>query len=309
MITALLVNPSTPRRSSRRKGRKKKTARRSRKMAKRRMPPRTKSGKFRKRRKAKSARRPRKVRRVRRAAKAKVRRRKSAKLTRRGPVSRSRRAAAKKGWSRRRRGMKSWAKTRRGKRRKFLRNPFKIGGRRGQFELIPSMKTLQGAAIKGAGAVASEIVKATAYSTLLAKFRPMGPTSVAEDTLARLASGAVTGIVAGYLGGAKMASEMVEGTYTVALYKLVSDVFARATQGKAKLFGFVANPFTAVPTMPILPALTGAGSEAGMSGMGRLAGVVPEGRVLPLGGVIPEGSVVPIGEDNAALPERFRSRF
>jgi hypothetical protein len=141
----------------------------------------------------------------------------------------------------------------------------------------------------------------------------MGPTSVAEDTLARLASGAVTGIIAGYLGGAKMAADMVEGTYTVALYKLVSDVFARATAGRAKLFGFVANPFTAVPTMPILPAFGGAGAlpvESGaVSGMGRLGGVVPEGRVLPLGGVVPEGAVVPIGQDEAELPARFRSRF
>jgi hypothetical protein len=277
------------------------------------MPPRTKSGRFRKRRG--KARKTRKRRSPTRKVKVKRARKYARKQRRVRGKSRTRSAAARKGWSRRRRSVKNYAKTRRRRGRKYYaRNPFPIGGRRGKFELIPNMKVIQGAAVKGAGAVASELVKATVYSTLLARFRPMGPTSVAEDTLARLASGAVTGVVAGYLGGARMASDMVEGAYTVALYKLVADVFARATAGKPKLFGFIANPFTAVPVMPIVPGFAPAAvaAPAEAEGQGYLGGVIPEGKVLPLGGmggVVPEGSIVPIGQDEAELPERFRARF
>ena len=276
------------------------------KRKKRSLPPRTKSGRFRKRRRSGGKKRRRNP------SKKVMRRRASAKLTRRAGSrkSRSRSAAAKKGWRRRKGGKKNWAKTRRRKgRRTFARNPFGIKG-------IPTMKQAQAMAIaaarKGAGAVGTEVVKATVYSTLLAKFRPMGPTSVAEDTLARLGSAVLTSVIAGYIGGPKLSNEVLEGSFTVALYKLVSDVFARATKGNPKLFGFIANPFTAVPMMPIIPAFGAAAAPAAPvpaeSAAGYLGGVIPEGNVLPLGGVVPEGDVVPIGED-AELPERFRSRF
>jgi len=300
MISAMLMNPSTRKASRVGKGRKRKAAKRSSKMSKRRTPPRNKRGQFRKR-KGTKRRNP--------TVKAAKRRKQSKVLTRKGPRSRTASAAAKKGWRRRKASKKNWSKTRKRKgSKRFARNPFAIGGRRGKFNLVPDTKAIKAAATKGAGAVFSEILKSTVYSSVLAKFRPLGPTSVAEDTLARLASGAVAGALAGYLGGAKMASDVVEGTYTVALYKLVADVFARATNGKAKLFGFVANPFTAVPTMPIIPALSMSGAAA-PAGVGMLGGVVPEGNVLPLGGVVPEGNVIPIGQDYDELPDRFRARF
>lgn len=198
-----------------------------------------------------------------------------------------------------------------GGRRKYLRNPFAIGGRKGKFNLIPEMKSIKAAATKGAGALLSDLVKSTAYSTLLAKFRPSGPTSVAENTVASLVSGALTGALAGYIGGAKMAADFVEGAYTVTLYKVVADAFARATGGKAKLFGFVSNPFTSVPTMPILPGVK-FGTGQAVAETNGVSGIIPEGNVLPLGGIIPEGNVIPLGAyelDPAEMPDRYRSRF
>lgn len=182
------------------------------------------------------------------------------------------------------------------------RNPFSLGGRKGKFELIPSVKNLTEAAYKGGGAVASEIVRATAYSLI---GRASG--SVAEDVVGRLAAGAVTGMLAGYVLGAKASAAVIEGTYTVTLFQLISDAVALATKGAPKILGVVANPFTSVPTKPLLPGFSLGGGSAPASGVSGLFGVVPEQNILPLGGVVPEGDITPLGADE--MPVRLRSRF
>lgn len=213
--------------------------------------------------------------------------------------------ASKRGWSVRKSGKKGYKSARRGKRGRFLRNPFRLGGRKGSFELIPSMNTLKGAAVRGIGAVASDVVRATGYSLI---GRVSG--SLAEDALGRLVAGALTGAAAGYLFGPAIASAVVEGSYTVALYKLVADAAAKATGGKPKLFGFIANPFTEMPAKPFLPAFGAAGAlpAASPEEMAGLSAYTPEGEVVPLGAVIPEGDVLPLGEDEIE-PARFAARF
>ena len=236
MPMAMLMNPTRRKPSRRGKGKKRKA--RSSKMAKRRMPPRTKSGRFRKRKSGgRKVKRRKTYKRKKVTRKTKIKRRKkyARKARKTSGKSRTRAAAARKGWSRRKRGTRNYAKRRKGSgRRYFARNPFGIKG-------IPTLKQAQKMAIcaarKGAGAVGTELMKATIYSTVLARFRPMGPTSVAEDTLARLGSAVATSVVAGYVGGKKLADEVLEGSFTVALYKLVADVFARATKGSPKLLG------------------------------------------------------------------------
>ena len=225
-------------------------------------------------------------------------------------------AAARKGWrsrrSRRRRNLVLKARTRvvhirrprRGLRRR--RNPF--GGlrrRMGGFKLVPSMSQVRDAFNKGAGAVGSEMVKGTIYS-LIGRV----PGSVAEDTVARIVSAPLTGWLAGMVLGPKAANAVVEGTLTVAVYKLVADVVASVTGGAPKLLGFIANPFTAVPALPLVPGFQAALTTPTVAeqGVGRLFGVVPEGTPLPLGGVIPEGETIPVGAGEY-LAERFQSRF
>lgn len=266
MFEAILLNPGTRRRAGRK--RKGKGARRGKKTMK-------KSRKRRGRRKV--------ARRTRRTGSRKARRR-----TRRNPQVKSYR----------RKGGRVKSHWRRKLRR--LRNPISIGGRKGKFDLIPSVKTIQEAAYKGGGAVASEVVRATAYSLL---GRASG--SVAEDVVGRLAAGAVTGMLAGYVLGSKVANAVVEGTYTVTLYQLIADAMALATRGAPKL-GPIANPFTSVPTKPLLPGISLGGSAA-PAGVSGLRGVVPERNVLPLGGVVPEGDITPLGADE--VPARLRSRF
>lgn len=273
MFQAILLNPS--RRPGRRKRRGKgagvETMRRKRV---RRSRSRSRSGRF-----AKRVRRVRKsVRRVRR--------------------HRARRHNPANPWVKRYRRRRTVKRHFRGMRRR--RNPFSLGGRKGRFELIPSVKTLTEAAYKGGGAVAAEVVRATAYSLI---GRASG--SVAEDVVGRLVSGAVTGMLAGYVLGARAAAAVVEGTYTVTLFQLISDAVALATKGAPKILGVVANPFTSVPTKPLLPGFSiGGGVASGVSG---LFGVVPEQNILPLGGVVPEGDITPLGQDE--VPARLRSRF
>ena len=181
-------------------------------------------------------------------------------------------------------------------------NPVSLRGRRGKFELIPSMKSLTEAAYLCGGAVASEVVRATAYSLI---GRVSG--SMAEDVLGRLVSGTVTGMLAGYVLGAKFASAVVTGTYTVTMFQLISDVVALATRGAPKVAGIIANPFTSVPTKPLLPGFSLGGGSAPAEGVSGLFGTVPERNILPLGGVVPEGDIAPLGDD--LIPARLRSRF
>lgn len=189
-------------------------------------------------------------------------------------------------------------------RRRRRRNPIVRRGRRGKFELIPSKAKIMASVQKGAGAVANEMVRASVY-TLIG--RTSG--SVAEDVVGRLLSAGVTGIAAGYLFGQRVADAVVEGSYTVTLYKLVADAVAYATNGAPKIAGVLSNPFTEVPTKPLIPGM-GAGAGApvvgGVSGLGE---IVPERDVLPLGTVVPETNIVPIGEMDDEVPVRFRSRF
>ena len=214
--------------------------------------------------------------------------------------------ASRKGWKARKGGKKGYAKAHGKKRGHFLRNPFKLGGRKGSFELIPSLNTLKGAAVRGIGAVASDVVRATGYSLL---GRVSG--SLAEDALGRLVAGALTGAAAGYIFGPAIGSAVVEGSYTVALYKLVADAAAKASGGKPKLFGFIANPFTEVSAKPFLPGFGATGALPAPSPEEEMAGLsayTPEGEVVPLGAVIPEGEVVPLGLDEEE-PARFRARL
>jgi hypothetical protein len=266
-----------------------------------------------------ATRRPRrkKKRTSKRGAKGKrkmAKRRKRGVRRRRNP-SAKRAAAARKGWRKRlahkKRVLKSTRKRSHAKHlirnprrrtRRRRRNPIRIGGRRGKFELIPSRAKIMASVQKGAGAVANEMVRGTAYSVI---GRVSG--SVAEDVLGRLASASLTGMAAGYLFGQRVADAVVEGSYTVTLYKLVADAMAYATKGQAKLFGVLANPFTEVPAKPLIPGM-GAAALPAPAGTSGFAGVVPERDVLPLGGVVPETNIVPIGEMDG-VPERFRSRF
>ena len=193
-------------------------------------------------------------------------------------------------------------------RRKFFarsrrHNPFAIMGRKGSFGLVPDLNTIKDAAVKGIGAVVADVVRATGYSLI-------GRTpnqSIAEDFVARLVSGWVTGTAAGYVLGQKLANDVYEGNMVVAVYELAADAAAAATQGTPKLFGFVANPYAGRAVKAFLPsfafgsaapALTTAASMAG------LGGVVPEGAIVPIGGVIPEGDILPLGGN-----QRFASRF
>ncbi len=274
MFEAILLNPST-RRSRRTKKRKGKAS--------------AKRGKSTMRKTKKRKRRAKRRNPVRKARRKRRRRRN----TWAGQPIRHRKAA-KLGVSRKKRRKRR--KNPYGRKRRRRRNPVRIGGRRGKFDLIPTKKTLMDAAYKGGGAVLSEVTRASIYSLI---GRASG--SVAEDVLGRLASGAITGALVGYLFGAKYASAVVEGTYTVTLYKLVADAVAMATKGSPRIMGVISNPFTAVPTKPLVPGF-------GLSGLG---GVVSEPDVLPLGGVIvPETDVVPIGAmEEDGVPPQFRSRF
>jgi hypothetical protein len=200
---------------------------------------------------------------------------------------RAHRTAAKLGW---RRGHRF-------SRRRIRHNPFAITGKGGgKFELIPSVATLKIAGVQGAGAVASELVRATAYSLIR---RDIQGASIAEDAVGRLVSGALTGFLASYVLGADIANQVVRGTYTVAMYQLVADVVGKVTGGQPKLLGFVANPFRD-PGKDIIPGFSFGAPAAGMSD------ILPEGEVVPLGEVGPEGDVLPFGE---AEPARMASRF
>lgn len=281
MFEAILLNPSPRARGRRRRARK--GARKGNAMRRKRVR-RSRSGRFVKR-----------VRRVRYS-----RRRHARKVRRVRHVRRARRANPRNPWIKRYRRKRYVARHYRHMPRRH--NPVSLGGRRGKFDLIPSMKSLQEAAYLGGGAVASEMVRATAYSLI---GRVSG--SVAEDVLGRLASGAVTGMLAGYLLGQKFASAVVTGTYTVTMFQLISDAVALATGGAPKIAGVIANPFTSVPTKPLLPGFSLGGGVAPAEGVAGLFGTVPERNILPLGGVVPEGDIAPLGDDQ--IPARLRSRF
>jgi len=208
--------------------------------------------------------------------------------------------AARKGWFKRIHHRKGYAK-RSGAR--FKRNPFSFGGRRGKFALIPSMNTMKAAAVRGAGAVGSEVVRASAY-TLIG--RDLASTSMVEDVVGKLVSGAVTGILVGYVAGQATANAVVEGAYTVAMYDLVADAVAMVSGGKDKVLGFIANPFAGRAVKNVLPGFSFGGAlpastAAAIEGLGA---VVPEGQIVPLGAVMPEGQVLPLGE-----APRFSRRF
>lgn len=219
--------------------------------------------------------------------------RKAGKARRKSGRKASRRAAALKGWRKRaRKGFGRKLKSTRVKRHaRFLKNPI---GRKGAFKLLPSMAELQGAAVRGAGAVAADVLLATGYS--LANIRPS--TSLAEDAVGRIGAGIALGAGVGYLLGGKVAEQVREGTFTVALYKLVAGVVSSLPgeadpKGGKKLLGFLRNPFTE-EAKRLIP------------GLGDLGVVVPERDIIPVGDVVPEGQVLPLGED---VPSRFGSRF
>jgi len=288
MPLALLLNPSTGsgpwgKTSSRRK------ARREKNMARRkRMPRRGRGGRF-----VKGGRRVRRARNV-RLVRSKLfsRPRRKRHSRKHNPVvHRSKRIS---GFKRVRR--KVYTRTRR-------HNPFAIMGRKGSFGLIPDMQTIKDGAVKGLGAVAADVVRASAYSLI-------GRTpnqSIAEDFVARLLSGWVTGTAAGYILGQEMANDIYEGNLVVSVYELAADAAAAATQGQAKLFGFVANPYAGRASKPFLPSFafgSAAPAVASSGGVAGLGAVVPEGSIVPIGGVIPEGDVLPLGTNR-----RFASRF
>jgi len=181
------------------------------------------------------------------------------------------------------------------------RNPFQVMGRKGSFGMIPDLNTIKDAAVKGIGAVASDVIRATGYSLI---GRNIGM-SIAEDAVARLVSGWLTGTAAGFVLGAKMANDVYEGCLTVALYELVADAAAVATSGKPKLFGFVSNPYAGRAAKPFLPGISLGAAPAMAAGTAGLFDVVPEGQIVPVGSVVPEGEVLPLG--NGA--SRFVSRF
>jgi len=182
-------------------------------------------------------------------------------------------------------------------------NPFAIMGRKGSFGLVPDLNTIKDAAVKGLGAVVSDVVRSTGYSLI-------GRTpnqSIAEDFVARLVSGWLTGTAAGYVLGSKMANDVYEGNMVVAVYELAADAAAAATNGQPKLFGFVANPYAGRAVKSFLPSFAFGSSASALpasNSMHGLGGVVPEGAIVPIGGVIPEGDVLPLGGN-----QRFASRF
>jgi hypothetical protein len=235
---------------------------------------------------------------------ARLQRRKSARLTRRrrvrGITFRTQRARSKLGWRRRRHGLKYWAKAHGTRRvhghRRFVRNPFSMGN------LIPSLTEITDAGIKGGGAVLSDVILATGYS--LANIRPSQ--SLAEDAAGRIVAGIGVGALASWLISPSVGSKLREGTFTVAIYKLVSGVVGSIpgevdAKGNKKLLGFLNNPFQAE-----LVGATGAPKKV-LPGLGDLFGVVPEGDIVPVGAVVPEGDVVPLGAMD--VPARFGSRF
>lgn len=183
-------------------------------------------------------------------------------------------------------------------------NPFAIMGRKGSFGLVPDLNTIKDAAVKGIGAVVADVVRATGYSLI----GRVPNQSIAEDFVARLVSGWLTGTAAGYVLGNKLANDVYEGNMVVAVYELAADAAAAATQGAPKLFGFVANPYAGRAVKAFLPSFA-FGSPAPVlttnaSVMAGLGGVVPEGAIVPIGGVIPEGDILPLGGN-----QRFASRF
>jgi len=237
-------------------------------------------------------------------SKVRLQRRKSARLTRRRRRSHltlgAQSGRSKLGWRRRRRGMRNWAKVhgtyRTHGHRRFRRNPFSLGS------LIPSMSELTGAATAGAGAVVSDVALASVYS--VANIRPSQ--SLVEDAAGRIVAGIGMGALASYLLGQSIGSKVREGTFTVALYKLVAGVVGSIpgeidAKGNKKLLGFLNNPFQA-------ESIGGTGvAKKVLPGLGDLFGVIPEGDVVPVGSVVPEGDVVPLGAID--VPARFASRF
>lgn len=231
-------------------------------------------------------------------------------LRRRNPGTKS---GARKGWARRVRGWKRGsikstshrthakylAKNPRRRHSRRRRNPFLATGRRGAFKIIPGMGEIKNAAVGGAGAVASEIVRASVYSVM---GRDLRSTSILEDAAGRIVAGGITGMLVGYVAGGSIGSKVTEGAYTVAMYELVADAVAMATGGKEKVLGFIANPFANRAVKPLLPSFGGSAPA--------LSGIMPEGAVLPLGAVYPEGNVIPLGADELQLSGgRFGSRF
>jgi len=217
------------------------------------------------------------------------------------------RSAAAKGWGFRKAHRKGWrrpsgahyaANPRRGRRGR-RHNPFQIMGRQGSFGIVPAVATLKSSGIQAIGAVASDAIRATAYSFL---GRNIGM-SIAEDAVGRLVSGWLTGTVAGYVLGGAMAQKVYEGCMTVALYELAADAVAAATQGQPKVLGVIANPYTGRAIKPLLPSFSLGAPGGAIAGLGR---VMAEGDVVPLGTVMPEGDIVPVGED---VPRRFNARF
>jgi hypothetical protein len=167
------------------------------------------------------------------------------------------------------------------------------------------MDTVKDSGVKALGAVASDAIRATAYSFL---GRATGQ-SIAEDTVARLVSGWLTGTLAGYVLGGTMAQKVYEGSMIVALYELAADAAAAATQGAEKVLGVIANPYAGRAVKPFLPSFSlGAAPAALPAAGGAVAGlgrVMAEGDVVPLGTVMPEGDIVPVGD----LVPRMRTRF
>lgn len=289
MPMALLLNPSSTvgpwgNRSSSKARKEKRMARRKR------MPRRGRGGRFVKGGRSR-VRRSRKGRLARRRLFVIPRRKRSRRKSRRNPANPVRRF---KGYRRVRRHVFS---------RSRRHNPFAIMGRKGSFGLVPDLNTIKDAAVKGLGAIVSDVVRSTGYSLI-------GRTpnqSIAEDFVARLISGWLTGTAAGYVLGSKMANDVYEGNMVVAVYELGADAAAAATNGQPKLFGFVANPYAGRAVKSFLPSFAFGSSAPALSASGSmsgLGGVVPEGAIVPIGGVIPEGDVLPLGGN-----QRFASRF
>jgi hypothetical protein len=220
-------------------------------------------------------------------------------------VRRSRRSAAKKAWATRLRKGKKLKTTGIRRHAKYLRrkNPFSAIGRRGSFKLIPGMSEIKNAAIGGAGAVGSEVVRASVYSLM---GRDLRNTSILEDAAGRIVAGGITGMLVGYIAGGAVASKVTEGAYTVAMYELVADAVAMASGGRERVLGVISNPFANRMVKPLLPSFGGqAALPAGPVGEDyTISGIEPEGAILPLGAVMPEGTIVPLGETG-----RFNTRF
>lgn len=227
------------------------------------------------------------------------------------------RTASRKGWDKRKSYKKGYAKPagaiyaanpRRKSSRRRRRNPFTAIGRKGAFKIIPGMSEIKNAAIGGAGAVGSEVVRASVYSLI---GRDLRSTSILEDAVGRILAGGVTGMLVGYVAGGSVGSKVTEGAYTVAMYELIADAAAMATGGKERVLGFIANPFANRMTKPLLPSFSlSSGAAPAVSADGTVQGLgtwQPEGQLLPLGTIMPEGQVVPLGEASAS--GRFRSRF